>query len=165
MGSFGGVNFDEKNFKETVALAQQKGITLQVSTDVIEESIIEDNSNYPFLDGQYFVTSDFNTSLIKVENDLYNPKPTITPIIVKFFQKGDVVDIITVITNMSGNKVKAIKTSEGMFYADLNKISKTKPAEATNSESLSQTRIRNENKTKIIIIGAFILGYLLSNKE
>jgi hypothetical protein len=63
---------------------------------------------------------------------------------------------------MAMNKVKAIQTDSGNFYADQNKLSKTKPVEPVTTESLSETRRRNEDKTKIMIVGAFILGFLLS---
>ena len=60
------------------------------------------------------------------------------------------------------NTVKVIQTDSGNFYADQNNLSKTKPVEPVINESLTETKKVNGDKTKIIIIGAFILGYLLS---
>jgi hypothetical protein len=165
MGSFGGVKFDAQNFQQTVDLAQQKALEEQYRTAVLAQSLADYRVNLPnstFPDGQYYVTSDFNTQLVKFQGDRYNPNEIIKPPVFKIFKKGDLVNVVTTVTDMAMNTVKAIQTDSGNFYADQNKLSKTKPVDPVTTESLSETRRRNEDKTKIMIVGAFILGFLLS---
>jgi hypothetical protein len=166
MGSFKGVKFDAENFEKTVDLAQQKALNEQKRLALLAKSlndyrIGQNNSLFP--DGQYYVTSDFNTQLIKFQGDAYNTKTfkEVNPNL-KFFKKGDLVTVITTPINMAMHSVKAIQTDLGNFYADQNKLSKTKPITSATTETLSETKRRKENKTKIMIIGAFILGLLLS---
>ncbi len=166
MGSFGGVKIDAQNFNETVALAQEKSLLEQNRINTLGQSLQDYrfnllNSTFP--DGQYYVTSDFNTQLIRFQGDYYSPNTESgLPPVLKMFKKGEVVDVVTTPTNMAGGVVKAIQTNSGNFYADQNKLSKTKPVEPVTTESLNETRKRNEHKAKIIIVGAFILGFLLS---
>jgi hypothetical protein len=165
MGSFGGVKFDTQNFEQTVDLAQQKALIEKDRIALLAQSLTDyrDNlANSTFPDGQYYVTSNFNTQLVKFQGDAYNPNQIIKPPVFKVFKKGELVNVVTTITDMAMNKVKAIQTDSGNFYADQNKLSKTKPVEPVTTESLSETRRRNEDKTKIMIVGAFILGFLLS---
>jgi hypothetical protein len=93
---------------------------------------------------------------------MYNPTQFTEPTVSKFFKKGELVTVVTTGIDMAMNTVKAIKTDAGNFYADQNKLSKTKPVEPVTTESLSETRAKNTNKTTVMIIGAFILGFLLS---
>jgi hypothetical protein len=166
MGSFGGVKFDAQNFQQTVDLAQQKALIEQNRLAVLAQSLNDyrdnlENSTFP--DGQYYVTSDFNSQLVNFQGDAYNPNllTGVMPV-VRQFKKGDLVTVGTFVKDMAMNKVKVIQTDSGNFYADQNKLSKTKPVEPVTTESLSETRRRNEDKTKIMIVGAFILGFLLS---
>jgi hypothetical protein len=167
MGSYGGVNFDAQDFQQTVDLAQQKALE-ENRTAVLAQNLIElrnDLSNQVLPDGQYYVTSDFNTKLVEFQGDLA-PRPNSfpRPTVVKFFKKGELVTVVTTATNMAGGKVKAIQTDTGNFYADPNKLSKTMPNNPLTKESLDESKRINENKTIMLIIGAFILGYLL-NKD
>ena len=166
MGSFAGVKFDAQNFQNTVDLAQQKALDEQYRLEILAMKMNNyrtDLANTTFPDGQYYIASDFNSQLISFRGDYYNPKSFtgVMPVL-KSFKKGEIVNVITMPTNMSGGVVKAIQTDSGNFYADQNKLSKTKPVEPITTESLNETRRRNEDKTKIMIVGAFILGFLLS---
>jgi hypothetical protein len=161
MGSFKGVKFDAENFEKTVNLAQQKALDEQKRLAILAQSLNDyriNQNNSLFPDGQYYVTSDFNTRLITFQKDAYNTKTfkEVNPNL-KFFKKGDLVNVITMPINMAMHSVKAIQTDLGNFYADQNKLSKTKPI-----TSASEVKRRKENKTKIMIVGAFILGLLLS---
>jgi hypothetical protein len=167
MGNFGGVKIDTQNFNEIVALAQEKSLIEQNRIDTLAQSLQDYrfnllNSTFP--DGQYYVTSDFNTQLVNFQGDAYNPNllTGVMPV-VRQFKKGELVTVSTFVKDMAMNKVKVIQTDSGNFYADQNKLSKTKPVEPVTTESLSETRTRNANKTTVMIIGAFILGFLLSN--
>jgi hypothetical protein len=93
---------------------------------------------------------------------MYNPRQFTEPTVSKFFKKGELVTVVTTGIDMAMNTVKAIQTDSGNFYADQNKLSKTKPVEPVTTESLSETRAKNANKTTVMIIGAFVLGFLLS---
>ena len=93
---------------------------------------------------------------------MYNPREFTEPTVSKFFKKGELVNVITTSIDIAINKVKAIQTDSGNFYADQNKLSKTKPVELLTTDSLAETRRINKNKTSVMIIGAFILGFLLS---
>lgn len=171
MGSFGGVKIDAQNFNQTVALAQEKALFQeqlmnQNRIDTLAQSLQDYrvnllNSTFP--DGQYYVTSDFNSTLIQFQGGKYNPNELtgVMPVVRKF-KKGELVSITTTPTNMVGGVAKAIQTDIGNFYADQNKLSKTKPVDPVTTESLSETRAKNANKTTVMIIGAFILGFLLS---
>jgi hypothetical protein len=161
MGSFGGVKIDAQNFNETVALTQEKSLLKQNRTDTLAKSLQDYRVNLlnsAFPDGQYYVTSNFNTQLIAPKKDGF---AGVMPVL-KQFKKGDLVNVVTMVTDMAMNKVKVIQTDSGNFYADQNKLSKTKPVEHLTTEFLSETRVKNANKTTIMIIGTFILGFLLS---
>ena len=167
MGSFGGVKFDAENFQQVVNLAQEKSLLQEqmrvalLAQNLKDYRIKQLNSIFP--DGEYYVTSDFNSQLIIFKDDAINKREdTGLPPVLKLFKKGELVNVTTTPTDMKMNTVKAIKTDSGNFYADQNKLSKTKPVEPLRTESLSEVRRRNEDKTKIIIVGAFILGFLLS---
>ena len=166
MGSFGGVKFDAQNFEQTVDLAQQKALIEQNRLALLAQNINDYRANLvksSFPDGEYYVTSDFNTQLIRFQGDAYNPKGfTGLPPVFRQFKKGELVTVVTMPIDIAQNVVKAIQTNSGNFYADQNKLSKTKPIEPVTTESLSETRAKNLNKTTIMIIGAFILGFLLS---
>ena len=170
MGSFGGVKVNAENFEQTVELAEQKALIerelLEKSRiETLEQSLNDYRNNLPnstFPDGQYYVTSDFNSTLVKFRGDMYNPREFTEPTVSKFFKKGELVNVITTSIDMAMNKVKAIQTDSGNFYADQNKLSKTKPVELLTTDSLAETRRINKNKTSVMIIGAFILGFLLS---
>jgi len=173
MGSFGGVNIDAQNFEQTVQSAEQKKIleeqlNEQNRVDKLAQSLTDYrvgllNSTFP--DGQYYVTSDFNSQLVRFQGDAYNPNLLIEDTtVVRQFKKGELVNVVTTATNMVGGLVKAIKTDTGNFYADQNNLSKTKPAEPVITESKEEIKRRNGDNTKIIIVVAFILGYLLSKE-
>ena len=173
MGSFGGVKFDAQNFEQTVQSAEQKKIleeqlNEQNRVDKLAQSLTDYrvgllNSTFP--DGQYYVTSDFNSQLVRFQGDAYNPNLLIEDTtVVRQFKKGELVNVVTTATNMVGGLVKAIKTDTGNFYADQNNLSKTKPAEPVITESKEEIKRRNGDNTKIIIVVAFILGYLLSKE-
>jgi hypothetical protein len=173
MGSFGGVKIDAQNFEQTVQLAEQKKILEQQlkeqnRVDTLAQSLTDYrvgllNSTFP--DGQYYVTSDFNSQLVRFQGDAYNPNLLIEDTtVVRQFKKGELVNVVTTATNMVGGLVKAIKTDTGNFYADQNNLSKTKPAEPVITESKEEIKRRNGDNTKIIIVVAFILGYLLSKE-
>ena len=168
MGSFAGVNIDAQNLKQAVSLAEQKKILSEQSklqsfsfnnyaNDVVEDS---------FPDGEYYVTSDFNSQLVRFQGDAYNPNQTFTglPPVVKQLKKGELVKVGTFIKDMAMTKVKVIETSSGNFYADQNNLSKTKPMENIVPEVSLEAKEKNQNKLIIMVIGAFILGYLLSNE-
>jgi hypothetical protein len=171
MGSFGGVNIDAQNFEQTVNLAEQKALIERQLKEqermyALAQSLKDYRANLPnstFPDGQYYVTSDFNTQLVKFQGDAYNRRQfTDSPPVLKVFKKGELVNVVTRATDMSMmNTVKAIQTDSGNFYADQNKLSKAKPVEPVTNQSLTDTKGKNVNKTTIMIIGAFILGFLL----
>ena len=167
MGSFGGVKVNAENFEQTVDLAQQKALDEQYRLAILAQSLNDYRNNLPnstFPDGQYYVTSDFNSTLVKFRGDMYNPREFTEPTVSKFFKKGELVNVITTSIDMAMNKVKAIQTDTGNFYADPNKLSKTMPNNPLTKESLDESKRIKENKTIMLIIGAFILGYLL-NKD
>ena len=178
MGSFAGAKINLQNFEATVDMAQEKAFFEQQKLkEVLAEQersyllakSLEDyrkgliNSTFP--DGQYYVTADFNSQLIKFQGDAYNPNllTGVMPV-VKQFKKGELVNVVTTATNMAGGVVKAISTNSGNFYADQNNLSKTKPAEPVITESKEETKQRNGDNTKIMIAVAFILGYLLTKE-
>ena len=174
MGSFGGVKFDAQNFEQTVQSAEQKKILEQQlneqnRVDKLAQSLIDYrvgllNSTFP--DGQYYVTSDFNSQLVRFQGDA-RPMDGMdmmpTPVL-RNFKKGEIVNVVTFTKDMAMNTVKVIKTDTGNFYADQNNLSKTKPAEPVITESKDETKRRNGDNTKIMIVVAFILGYLLSKE-
>jgi hypothetical protein len=130
-----------------------------INTDYSKKNI--DDS---FADGQYYVVSDFNSSEIQFQGDVYNPFKVAKTPASKSFRKGELVDVVTFVKDSAMNVAKAIKTDSGMFYADQNKLSKLKliePVEPVVSQLVAEDRKSNNNKTKIIIIGAFVLGFLL----
>jgi len=174
MGSFGGVKFDAQNFEQTVQSAEQKKILEQQlneqnRVDKLAQSLIDYrvgllNSTFP--DGQYYVTSDFNSQLVRFQGDarpIDGMDMMPTPV-VRNFKKGEIVNVVTFTKDMAMNTVKVIKTDTGNFYADQNNLSKTKPAEPVITESKDETKRRNGDNTKIMIVVAFILGYLLSKE-
>ena len=167
MGSFAGVNINAQNLEQAVSLAEQKKILSEQSklqsfsfnnyaNDVFENS---------FPDGEYYVTSDFNSQLVRFQGDAYNPNQPFTglPPVVKQFKKGELVKVGTFIKDMAMTKVKVIETSSGNFYADQKNLSKTKPMENIVPEVSLEAKEKNQNKLIIMVIGAFVLGYLLSN--
>lgn len=130
-----------------------------INTDYSKKNI--DDS---FADGQYYVVSDFNSSEIQFQGDVYNPFKIAKIPASKSFRKGELVDVVTFVKDSAMNVAKAIKTDSGMFYADQNKLSKLKliePVEPVVRQLVAEDRKSNNNKTKIIIIGAFVLGFLL----
>ena len=171
MGSFAGVKVDAENFEQTVQMAEQKALIERELKEqeriyALGQSLKDYRANLAnslFPDGQYYVTSDFNTQLVRFQGDAYNPNllTGVMPV-VRQFKKGELVNVVTTATNMAGGVAKAIQTDSGNFYADQNKLSKTKPVEPVTTQSLTDTKVKNVNKTTVIIIGAFILGILLS---
>ena len=174
MGSFGGVGISAQNLVQTVNLAEEKAriereLKEQQRVYTLSQSLIDYrvgllNSTFP--DGQYYVTSDFNSQLVRFQGDarpLYGMDMMPTPV-VRNFKKGELVNVVTTATNMAGGVVKAILTNSGNFYADQNNLSKTKPAEPVITESKEETKQRNGDNTKIMIAVAFILGYLLTKE-
>lgn len=168
MGSFGGAKVDLQNFEQTVNLAQEKAFLEQQKAKeaLLSQSLTDYRNNLNnsvFPDGQYYVTSDFSSQLVQFQGDA---RPIvgmeIMPTAVRNFKKGELVNVVTFTKDMAMNTVKVIQTDSGNFYADQNNLSKTKPFEPVINESLTETKKVNGDKTKIIIIGAFILGYLLS---
>lgn len=169
MGSFAGVNIDALNLQEAVNLAEQKKLALEQSRlNQLSQSLTDYRNEIQksaFPDGQYYVTSDFTSQKVIFQGDAYNPNQLFKgmPPVLRQFKKGELVDVFTITTDMAMSKAKVIRTSSGDFYADFNNLSTNKPIETISVENSAETKRRNENKTKIIIIGAFILGYLLSN--
>lgn len=122
---------------------------------------------FNFPDGKYYVNSDFKTTEIIFQGGMPITK---TPI-EKEFKKGEAVEVITMIVDSSLQKQKAIKTPTGNFNVNyfVNNLSKTKPTETIVSENISteistEAKEKNENKLIIMVIGAFVLGYLLSKE-
>ena len=171
MGSFGGVNIDAQNFEQTVNLAEQKALIERQLKEqermyALAQSLKDYRANLPdstFPDGQYYVTSDFNSTLVRFQGDAYNPNllAGVMPVVRKF-KKGELVTVSTYTKDMAMNTVKVIQTDSGNFYADQNNLSKTKPVEPVTTQSLADTKEKNVNKTTVMIIGAFVLGFLLS---
>lgn len=170
MGSFAGTKINLQDFVETVNLAEQKKILAeqqrqyQLAKSLTDYRVGLLNSTFP--DGQYYVTSDFNSQLIKFQGDAYNPNlltRNITEVmpVVKQFKKGELVNVVTTPTDMAGGVVKGILTNSGNFYADQNNLSKTKPVEPVTASSISDVKKANSDKTIVMILGAFILGSLL----
>jgi hypothetical protein len=179
MGSFGGVKIDKQNFEETVQLAEQKKILAeqnlkngsfeQVRSEVLAQTLLDyrqDLLDSKFPDGEYYVTSDFNSQLVRFQGDAYNPNQPFTglPPVVKQFKKGELVKVGTFIKDMAMTKVKVIETTSGNFFADQNNLSKTKPAEPVITESKEEKKQKDGDNTKIMIAIAFVLGYLLSKE-
>ena len=174
MGSFGGGGINAQNLVEAVNLAEQKKILEQQLKEqersyLLAQSLTDYRQgllNSTFPDGQYYVTADFNSQLVRFQGDAYNPNQLFTgvPPVLRQFKKGELVNVVTTATNMAGGVVKAISTNSGNFYADQNNLSKTKPAEPVITESKEETKQRNGDNTKIMIAVAFILGYLLTKE-
>jgi hypothetical protein len=63
-------------------------------------------------------------------------------------------------------KAKAIKTPMGNFSFNSNDLSKIKPIENIVPEVVLETKDKDKNQNKLIImvIGAFVLGYLLTKE-
>lgn len=167
MGSFGGVSIDNQNFQQTVFLAQQKALDEENRLATLYRGFDDyrlKEMNVTFPDGEYYVAFDFNSTLAKFAgaSDTIDLS-TNSPFDRKLFKKGDLVTVYTSRLQRGGNNVKLILVKGvGSYYADPNFLSKTKPAEPLVAESLKETRRRNENKTKLMIAGAFVLGLLLS---
>ena len=165
MGNFGYFNIDAKNLQETVDLAKQKALDEQNRVSTLAQTLNDYrvnqlNSNLP--DGQYYVKYDFNTS--RVVFQLNTDELTDMSPLLRTFKKGDLVDVVTVSPNSSGALVKAIQIDNDYFYADPNKLSKNKPNDVLTTESLEESKRINENKTVILIIGAFLLGFLITKE-
>jgi hypothetical protein len=174
MGSFGGVNIDAQNLVQTVQLAEQKKILEQELKEqermfALSQSLTDYRQgllNSTFPDGQYYVTADFNSQLVRFQGDarpMEGMDMMPTPV-VRNFKKGELVTVVTFVKDMAMTKVKVIQTDTGNFYADQNNLSKTKPAEPVITESKEETKQRNGDNTKIMIAVAFILGYLLTKE-
>jgi hypothetical protein len=174
MGSFGGVNIDAQNLVQTVQLAEQKKILEQQLKEqersyLLAQSLTDYRQgllNSTFPDGQYYVTADFNSQLVRFQGDarpMEGMDMMPTPV-VRNFKKGELVTVVTFVKDMAMTKVKVIQTDTGNFYADQNNLSKTKPAEPVIKESKEETKQRNGDNTKIMIAVAFILGYLLTKE-
>jgi hypothetical protein len=178
MGSFAGAKINLQNFEQTVDLAQEKAffeqqrlnevLAEQERTYLLAKSM-EDyrkglvNSTFP--DGQYYVTSDFNSQLVRFQGDARPREEGVigfTLPVLRNFKKGEIVNVVTFTKDMAMNTVKVIQTDTGNFYADQINLSKTKPAEPIITESKEQTKQRDGDNTIIMIVGALILGYLLS---
>ena len=173
MGSFGGVKIDAQNFEQTVQLAEQKKILEQElkeqnRVDRLAQSLIDYREgllNSTFPDGEYYVTADFNSQLVRFQGDARPVEGMIMPTpVVRNFKKGELVKVGTFIKDMAMSKVKVIETDSGNFFADQNNLSKTKPAEPVVTESKEEIKQRNGDNTKIMIAIAFVLGYLLSKE-
>ena len=162
MGSFAGVNIDAQNLQQAVNLAEQKKLLSEQSklqsfsfnnyaNDVVENS---------FPDGQYYVVTDFVSTEIRFQGGLA-PRPNEIKAlpVKKTFKKGDLVDVETVITSTA-----LTKAPMGNFSFNVNDLSKTKPMKNIVSEVSLEAKEKNQNKLIIMVIGAFILGYLLSNE-
>jgi hypothetical protein len=174
MGSFGGVNINAQNLVEAVNLAEQKKILEQQLNEQermykLSQSLTDYREgllNSTFPDGQYYVTSDFNSQLVRFQGDarpMGGMDMMPTPV-VRNFKKGELVKVGTFIKDMAMTKVKVIETDSGNFFADQNNLSKTKPAEPVITESKEEKKQKDGDNLKIMIVGAFILGYLLSKK-
>jgi hypothetical protein len=168
MGSFGGVKIDKQNFEQTVQLAQEKALLGQNRIDTLAQSLTDYREgllNSTFPDGEYYVTADFNSQLVRFQGDARPVEGMIMPTpVVRNFKKGDLVKVGTFIKDMAMSKVKVIETDSGNFFADQNNLSKTKPAEPIVTESKEEIKQRNGDNTKIMIAIAFVLGYLLSKE-
>ena len=167
MGSFGGVNINNQNFEQTVFLAQQKALDEENRLTTLSQGLNDyrlKQLNATFPDGEYYVAFDFNSTLAKFAGASDAPTvSTDSTLDIKLFKKGDLVTVYTTRLNRGRNNVKLILVEGiGSYYADPNFLSKTKPAEPLVAKSFSETRKRNENKTKLMIAGAFVLGLLLS---
>ena len=174
MGSFGGVGINAQNLVEAVNLAEQKKILEQQLKEqersyLLAQSLTDYRQgllNSTFPDGQYYVTADFNSQLVRFQGDarpMEGMDMMPTPV-VRNFKKGELVTVVTFVKDMAMTKVKVIQTDTGNFYADQNNLSKTKPAEPVITESKEETKQRNGDNTKIMIAVAFILGYLLTKE-
>jgi hypothetical protein len=163
MGSFAGISIDAQNLKEAVSLAEQKKYAIeQQRLKMLSDSLIDYRSNL-FPDGQYYVTSDFNAiQFIPKKVSYNNLGSNLTPKF-KNFKKGELVNVSSIVNDIGGSPIKIIQTDLGFFYADQSSLSKTKPVNSAINEPLIETKKENGNKLTIMIIGAFILGYLLTN--
>lgn len=166
MGNFAGVSIDAQNLRNVVLLAEQKkleGSRLKMLNNSITDyrnDVIENS----FPDGQYYVVDDFVSIEIPFQGGLPPREDVVEPLPVKrVFKKGDLVDVETVITSTALTKVKAIKTPMGNFSFNENNLSKTKPIQNIVSQVNLEAKEKNQNKLIIMVIGAFVLGYLLSN--
>lgn len=168
MGSFGGVKIDKQNFEQTVQLAQEKALLGQNRVDTLAQSLTDYREgllNSTFPDGEYYVTSDFNSQLVRFQGDARPMEGMIMPnTVLRNFKKGDLVKVGTFIKDMAMSKVKVIETDSGNFFADQNNLSKTKPAESVVTESKEEIKQRNGDNIKIMMAIAFVLGYLLSKE-
>lgn len=189
MGSFAGVSIDAQNLQQAVSLAEQKKILAEQTRQYqLSQSLADYRNSLPtmvsdvkiampqydysnnvlvensFPDGQYYVVTDFVSTEIPFQGGLA-PRPNEIKAlpVKKTFKKGDLVNVETVITSTALTKAKAIKTPMGNFSFNVNDLSKTKPMENIVPEFSLEAKEKNQNKLIIMVIGAFILGYLLSN--
>ena len=186
MGSFKGAIIDVENLDEAVSLAQKKAMLDEQQKIVDYEN--EKNkvlaktlsdywnviANASFPAGQYYVVYDFNTTDAHPANLVYSGIGDDVPKS-RLFKKGEVVNVVTQNFGVEDGNKKVIYSDGVFWYSDKNKLSQVKPLEpvgivnGTNmvataeTDSSIETRRRNENKTKIMIVGALILGILLSN--
>ena len=115
-----------------------------------------------FPDGLYYVVSDFNSSEIKFEGDAYNPIRTAIVPVSKVFKKGELVNVVTFIKDTAMNTVKAIEDDSKTFNADQSKLSKVKPVDSIDSNLPAECEKCNGNKIRLMLLGAFILGFLIA---
>jgi len=166
MGSFAGVNINAQNLEQAVSLAEQKKILSEQSKlqSFSFNNYANDVDENSFPDGKYYVVADFVSTEIPFQGGLA-PRPNEIKAlpVKKTFKKGDLVDVETVITSTALSKAKAIKTPMGNFSFNVNDLSKTKPMENIVPEVSLEAKEKNQNKLIIMVIGAFVLGYLLSN--
>lgn len=164
MGSFAGVNVDAQNLQNVVLLAEQK--KLEMSENSIAD-YRDDFVDKNFPDGEYYVITDFISTEIQFQGGLPPRLGVVKPLPVKkVFKKGDLVEVKTVITSTALTKTKAIVTPIGNFSFNLNNLSKTKPIQNIVPEVVLETKDKDKNQNKLIImvIGAFVLGYLLTKE-
>lgn len=159
-----------QNYKDLVLENQigsmQIAQPIQDGTSKIDKyplDVVENN----FPDGQYYVVTDFVSTEIRFQGGLAPREGVVEPLPVKkIFKKGDLVNVETVIISTALQKAKAIKTPTGNFSFNPNYLSKIKPTETIVPETISneistEAKEKNENKLIIMVIGAFVLGYLL----
>jgi hypothetical protein len=115
-----------------------------------------------FPDGQYYVVDDFNSSEIQFEGDAYNPIRTAIVPASKAFKKGELVNVVTFTKDTAMNTVKAIQKDSRTFNADQSKLSKVKPIESISGNLTNEEEKLYGNKIKLMLLGAFILGFLLA---
>jgi hypothetical protein len=186
MGSFAGGIIDVENLDNAVILAQkkallderQKVIDYENERNKVLAQTLSDYrngiANASFPDGQYYVVYDFNTTNAHPANLVYSGIGDDVPKS-RLFKKGEVVNVITQNFGVEDGNKKVIYSDGVFWYSDKNKLSQVKPLEPVGivngvdtgakvgNDSSNEIRRRNENKTKIMVVGALILGILLSN--